>query len=464
MENTMTDKELVAKALSTPSGYAEIRLKMKLHPTHAKVLNSLFSKDNVRVSLLAGNSTGKTTSVVTAAVLYSIEIRNCLVVATSGVFRQITGQIMPALKKYSNLFPGWEFLENSISVGGIKKFIAFASDSEGMAQGWHSKPDQPLLVILDEAATIKMGLYSAIERCHPTYMLVTGSPLLSEGMFYDIETKAQFYKDYIHFKLPATECVESKGYWIKDKVLDDMINRWGREHPLVKSSVYAEFADNIEGAILSLSALEKCINNPPTYVPGPRCCGIDFGGGVAETAIYLRLGNRVTREDAFVLSDTMETVGRIVKCLKRLRYEIGLLDSEINADSDGIGLPMIDRLAEQGFKVNKFHGGSAAINDTEYRNLIAEAWINACRKIEKCELIIAPDDVELRLQLLSRQAKLNSSGKMQLEAKADMAARNVVSPDRADSFVMAVNGPISSGEITFASAYIPRRATTYMTF
>jgi hypothetical protein len=446
------DKQAIIESLASPSGYATVRLRIKLHPKQAQVLDALF--EHKKVVFRCGNGVGKTSVVMVCAILYALEMLNAQVVSTSATYRQVVAQLIPCLKKYSALYPQWQFLDNTIVIGGVKKYIGFSAGPDAASfQGFHEYPGQPLLMLVDEAAGVGSNIFEQIDRCQPTYYLCCGSPLSPEGVFYQMESDPKVYKFFRHYKLNQYECLKENGYWIDRLSIEQMIAKWGgAEHPLVKSSVFGEFAENIEGSIISLSALEKCLSNPPVYMPGPRCCGIDFGGGVAETAIYLRIGNKVTREDSFVLSDTMETVGRIVKVLKRLRFEVGLLDNEINADSDGIGLPMIDRLSENGFKINKFHGGSPAVNSEEYRNLIAEAWINACRKIEKCELIIDANDIELRMQLLSRKAKLNSSGKLQLEAKVDMAARNVASPDRADSFVMAVNGPIPSGEITWAQS------------
>jgi hypothetical protein len=450
----LTDQEILARAISVPSGYAKLVLKINLHPIQAQVLDSLFN--DKKVVFRCANGVGKTSIVLVCAILYALHILNAQVVSTSATYRQVVAQLIPNLKRYSHLYPDWQFLDNTIVINGLKKYIGFSAGPDAASfQGFHEYPGQPLLMLVDEAAGVGANIFEQIDRCQPTYYLCCGSPLSPEGEFYKMETDPNVYRFFKHYKLSQYQCLKEDGYWIDRLNIEQMIAKWGgKEHPLVQSSVFGEFCANIEGAILSLSALEKCINNPPIYVPGPRCSGIDFGGGIAETAIYMRIGNKVTREDAFVLSDTMETVGRIVKCLKRLRFEVGLLDNEINADSDGIGLPMIDRLVENGFKVNKFHGGAPAINTEEYRNLIAEAWISACRKIEKCELIIDPNDIELRMQLLSRKAKLNSNGKMQLEAKIDMAARNVASPDRADSFVMAVNGPIPSGELTFVQSKV----------
>jgi hypothetical protein len=433
---TLTDQEILAAVMAMPDGYAKLRLKMDLHPIHTEVLNALFSKEDMRISFRAGNNTGKTSSVVATAILYGIEIRNCLVVATSGVYRQITGQMIPAIKRYSHLFPGWEFLENCITINGVKKFIAFSNADEGAAQGWHSQPGQPLLVILDEAGSIGPGLYLAIERCHPTYMLVTGSPLDPAGMFYDIETKPEISKDYQHFLLPATECTISKGYWIKDENLEDMIGRWGKDSPLVLSSIYAQFSKSSENSIISFSALDKCLNANIPFMPGDRQVGIDLAAGRDENVLMYRCGNMVKIIKAWHNKDTMAAVGECIIELNKLKESVGLKANEVYVDSDGLGLPCAQRMCELGWHINMFHGGSSP-SDKSYKNKIAECWIEGAKRIVNCNIIL-PNDPELKSQLLNRKQKINSSGTLQLESKEDAAKRGISSPDRGDALMLCL--------------------------
>jgi len=448
---TKEDIEMVTKLLSTPSGYASLKLKMKLHPKQKLVLDNIFNTSKSKVILRTANGIGKTSIIITAAILYALEMLNAQVISTSATYRQVVTQLIPCLKQYSHLYPRWRFLDNSISINGISRYIGFSTDDESTAQGFHDKPGMPLLMIVDEAAGVKDTIFGAfMERCDPSYLLIVGSPLGAEGMFYKIETDANFMKQFKHYTITALECTKSKGYWLDDNSINTRITNWGRMHPLVLSSIFAQFSSNTENGIISLSAIERCINNPPTFKPGVRRVGIDFAAGGDQNAIALRQGNRVSIIKKWRNKDTMSAVGEMVIELNKLKVSIGLLPNEVYGDASGLGLPMIDRLRELGWDIHHFFGQSKA-QDDNYRYKITECWIAGCKKIENCEVVL-PNDIELKGQLLSRKQKLNSSGKMELESKKDMMSRGVESPDIADAVLMAMDDG-SQGAITSAHGF-----------
>ena len=200
MSYTKEQIEAVRAMRDKPSLYSKFRLKLNLHPTQAAVLDSLFEKPKNKVSLKACNESGKTSHVIAPAILYALEMRNSIVVSTSATFRQITKQLIPYLKQYSGNYPSWEFLDNSIKINGETRYIGFATTEDAKFQGYHEKPDNPLLIIVDEAAGVKDDIFQSIGRCNPTWLLVAGSPLSPEGVFYSIETEPNMYKQFIHFK------------------------------------------------------------------------------------------------------------------------------------------------------------------------------------------------------------------------------------------------------------------------
>ena len=453
------DITVLADALSTASGYATVKLGMKPHPTQAAVMDSVFSAKRTRTSFLCGNSIGKTSVVAATCILYGLDILGCRVISTAAVFRQITEQLIPNLKAYAHLFPAWRFLDNAISINGVNQYLGVASTSEGDFQGFHGNDAKKLLLIVDEASAVQENIFRAIDRCNADYLLVMGSPLDPAGVFYDIRTNPKFKSIFNHFHLSQLQCLKKDGYWIDDTSIDEMVLKWGRYHPLVLSSIYGEFATDSENSIITLSAYEKCINSPPKYIPNPNIkrVGIDFAAGRAESVMFLLEGNRTRMLKSWKDKDTMQTVGKMVVELNNLKRDIGLVGIDIEGDADGLGLPMIDRLKELGWNINRFHGNSPPVSE-EYKNRITESWIEGCRKIRNCEIIL-PEDNELKMQILSRQQKLNSSGKLQLESKEDMAARGIQSPDRADSLFMALCAS-NSGEITFIRTP-PRREKQY---
>ncbi len=442
------DRDLYFRSLAQPSVYATFRLGMTPHIIHRNILDTLFAKKGSKVIFRAANGVGKTSTVLTAAILYALEHLDAQVISTAAVYRQIGQQLIPNLKSFSHLFPRtWKFMDSGISINGMDMYVGFSSDDESQAQGWHEKPNQPLLICVDEAAGVSDSIFRAFDRCQPTYMLICGSPLDPEGFFYQAETEEKKYKFYHHFKMTQFDCLKSKGYWIKDELVSENIEKWGEGHPWVLSSIYAEFCNQNENQIISLSQLLGCLRNPPEQEYGKRQVGIDVAAGTAENVIALRHGNKISLVHCWREKDTMAAVGKIKIELDKLKRLIGLQASEVYIDSDGMGIVVHDRLHELGWKINAFHGNFTPSDENHYTNIIAEAWIEGCRKIALKEIII-PDDKELHGQLLGRQQKLNSSGKMQLENKKDLQARGVISPDRADAVMIALSDALTSGLVT----------------
>jgi len=429
----------IVQALSIPSGYAKFFLKLKLHPTQTKVLDTLFDKPKNKVCFQCGNEVGKSAVIAVVSILYAIHIRNCMVVSTSATFRQITKQLIPYLKQYSSLYPTWQFTDNSIKINGETRYIGFSTDSEAFFQGYHETPERPLLIIVDEAAGVSDNIFQAVARCNPTYLAILGSPLGPEGFFYSACTEVNTMKAFKHFKLTKYECTKDKGWWLDKSDIDNLIQIWGQAHPLILSSVYAEFSTNIEGGIITLTEIDKCLRNPSLPVGNDKHVAIDVAAGRDSNVIAMRIGNQVSIIKTWKDADTMNAAYTIVNELNKLKASHNLTAGDVSLDADGLGLPVLHRLKELGWPVNDFHGNSTS-SDNITKNRITDCWINGCKKIRNGSITI-PDNQELKLQLTSRKSFMAQSGKLQLESKEDMRARGIPSPDIADAILMAIDSP-----------------------
>ena len=66
------------------------------------------------------------------------------------------------------------------------------------------------------------------------------------------------------------------GWWLDEMDINNFISQWGgRDHPLVLSSVYAEFAENIVNGLITLSELNKSYEFLPPFISGTKHVGID---------------------------------------------------------------------------------------------------------------------------------------------------------------------------------------------
>jgi hypothetical protein len=94
-------------------------------------------------------------------------------------------------------------------------------------------------------------------------------------------------------------------------------------------------------------------------------------------------------------------------------------------------------MMEERFYLQRFNNGSPAKRSDIYANLAAEWWSTVGQMVERRQIII-PNDEKLIGQLTSRRKLYDSKGHEKLESKADLKARGVESPDRADALIGAI--------------------------
>jgi phage terminase large subunit len=366
------------------------------------------------------------------------------VVSTAGVFRQVSEQLIPSLKSFSHLYPEthWKFLDKSIKRFNPRKrtwidcYTGFATKDEHAFQGFHQDNDMPLLLIIDESQGVPDQIFKAAEdRCNPTYFLAAGSPGDPAGMFYDMETKLAPF--YVHHKLRRVDCTKSKGWWIDDADIDRMIAKHGIDNPFVQSTIFAEFSEIVENALISLSEYDRGVENAPQPAGNDLHCVLDFAAGRDKNVVAMRKGNKVWIEKKWQEKNTMAAVGEFLFILNKFKREYGLEPWQVTGDADGLGIGMIHRLKEMGWPIYEFHNNAAPRFEDGYRNASAEVWAEAANKIKRGEIIL-PDDPELKAQVLGRKCKRNSSGKLELESKEDMKKRGLSSPDEADAVLGAM--------------------------
>ena len=433
-ERNLRAVEAISEKVTTASQlqhFPEMILGIKPYKWQAEVLEALNPKES-RVALKAANGSGKTSLVAASAVLWHmVRFPESLVVTTAGVWRQVEGQLWPTLKKYAGgLGGGWRTTSNELEYKNGARAIGFSTNEAGKFEGWHRQgPTENLLMIVDEAKTVPDCIFEAIARCQPSRLLVMSSPGASAGSFYEAFTKQR--KSWDNFSVTAFDCPHITQAWI-----DEQVEIYGEDSPLVRSMIYGEFYDDSgEGLVIPLKTLEGCLQNPPKHEKGGRIAFVDFAAGGDECVFALREGNKVTEMICWRDRDTNRTIGEIISLMDRF----GLEADEVYADEGGLGLPLCDSLMAAGYDIHRVNFGARPF-DTRYANRSAEMWHTAARSIQRQEVIL-PDDPTLHQQMVTRRADVSRTGKLGVEAKDRMKTRGLDSPDRAD----AVLGCISCG-------------------
>jgi hypothetical protein len=113
------------------------------------------------------------------------------------------------------------------------------------------------------------------------------------------------------------------------------------------------------------------------------------------------------------------------------------------SDADGLGESMADMLSEMHIPSLEFHGGysAKAMDERHFKNLRTQFYNIVALKFEKgyydLRQMNEKDFELLRSQLCSIRVKApDGMGRLQIETKEDMLARQIKSPDYADCFSM----------------------------
>jgi hypothetical protein len=438
-------QEEILEDLSKPSAFASNVLGINLYDWQRKVLRDLEPRD-CRVALRAANGSGKTSTVISAILIWhALVYPRSIAVTTAGVFRQVESQLWPSLRNHiAKLGGAWEVTSGEIRYlhpnGNTSRIIGYSATDPGRAEGWHAEDHEyhPLLMVVDEAKTVADPLFEAISRCQPTRLLIASSPGGTSGAFYRAFTKeANMWQKHA---VTAFDCPH-----ITQAQIDEVTQRYGEKHPLTRSMIYGEFVDiGLESLVINLTQLQNCYNTPPRFRPGVRIAGVDFAAGGDQNVICISDGNKILPMIAWREKDTMAAVGRFIVEFKKA----GLEANNIYADSGGMGMVMCDALAEAGWVVNRVNFGATAYDNNAYTNRSAEMWYGMAKKIEDAEIIL-PEDEDLTAQLTCRRTITNSKGKLGVESKDSMRARGIASPDRADALALCLSSTNMGLDLTF---------------
>lgn len=381
-----------------------------------------------RVALKAANGSGKTDVLVASIVLWhALAFKGSITVITSGAWRQVKDQLFPSIKRHSEKFPGWKFNDHDFTTPDGSVCVGFSTDDAGKFEGYHAKDvnTQPLLIVIDEAKSVKEDIFHAKARCQPTRELIVSSPGGSTGEFYNaFNKKAGLYKTHT---VTAYDCPHISRKWI-----DEQIAEYGIDHPLVRSMVFAEFMDMGEdGTVIPLGVLERNYNTLiQANTSGEVHAFCDFAAGGDENVLAIRRGNVCEIVKAWRETNTMIACGEFISMFNRLN----LKPEWISGDAGGMGKVWCDRFAELGWNINRVNFGGKPDRKDMYSNRAAEIWGEGARCIENKKYILPKNDDIFKKQIISRKWEgFYSDGKLRLESKEKMRSMGIHSPDRAEA-------------------------------
>ena len=400
-----------------------------------------YINDHQRTSLVAANGSGKTAAVIAPTILWWLtNYPKGRVVITSGSWRQVLLQLWPAMELYRGnpTFAGWIWNQAEIRTPQGGWASGFSTDSPGRAEGYHATIDSPVLYVLDEAKTIPDGIKTAVDRCTCSRILAASSPGAPYGWFY--RTQYEEADHWKRVKVRSDQCAH-----IKPEKRERDLAIYGENHPIYRSMHLAEFAEDVDRLLISSERLRMSLEEQPPVVDGNIVAFCDFAAGRDENVLAIRRGNSARLIKTWTEKDTMQGVRQFIKLFE----SESLKPSMIWGDADGLGSVMIDAMTEQGWRINRFHGGARSREPNEYANLIGEVWHIGCREIERGRVNLGELDPITFKQLTTRKTEWNDTGKLRIQSKETMRISGLKSPDRADALLgCIVCGPEMNGAIT----------------
>jgi hypothetical protein len=345
--------------------------------------------------------------------------------------------------------PEWKLNEELIAFGRKPADYLDPTTASAAFQGIHARS---LLVVLDEGSGIPDWLANACETLitnEESRLLIIGNPDNPVSYFAKAFSPAS---DFHQITITAFDCPAFTGEEVSEDLaskltsrlwVEERVKRWGKNSPMYKSKVLAEFPDVTDDTVFTPQLLSMCVTNDRSRqavaAKRPRF-GLDVARlGPDESVLYMNHDGYCRLKAIWFKQETMESVGTF----RRKINPQGQPDNPKLAwttvvDVNGLGAGVYDRLKELGYPVVPFNGGERAYNPLKYKNRRAEAYWEAREMMEAGLIDLEPEDHDLMAELMEIHFKDTSTGQKLIEPKEDIAQRLGHSPDRADAFVMSL--------------------------
>jgi hypothetical protein len=381
------------------------------------------------------------------------------VVTTAGAWRQLQRYLWPEIHKWSKRLRS-PLLRNVLLTIELKlrygQAFAVASDDPANIEGAHA---DEILYIIDEAKNVPPAFWDAIEGAMATgaaYCLANSTPGKAEGRLYEIHAKRPGYEDWTTLHITLEDAV--KAGRIRPEWAEARARQWGKTSPVYINRVLGEFSTTDSDGVIPLEWLEVANELWQDLAEAHRLeasplsvvsADVATEEGVDKTIITTRHGNVLSRIIVLPEADTMKTTGKVKELIDTVGPVAKKKQPIAVIDAIGVGTGVVDRLREQGVKVDAFQSaGKAARKDKTgeltFLNRRAEAWwclrdlLNPAFGVE----VAIPDDPVLIGDLVAPKWDQTSTGHIKIEDKDEVRKRLGRSPDEGDAVVMNFNARI----------------------
>ena len=318
-----------------------------------------------------------------------------------------------------------------------------AGQPENLA-GYH---DDYMLFIVDEASGVNEAMFPVIEGAISTGTLVIliliGNPTRNQGTFFDSHCRPVVAKNYhqVHVDLSKTTRVSKE--WV-----ERMVDKYGRDSPVVKVRCYGEFADTDSSQLIPLQWLADAAEReaiPDGSLPRLRVTVDVADGGEDFTVITVAMMyDTVThflKQEKFNFPSSESPILAAQAAIKMFKDFNGRKDQDdIVVDSLGVGAGTAGYVMQQGYLTVTYKGGESSDDSDKWRNRRTQSYI--CLRDEHREKRVCYADNftdewdDFTAQMCSVKTKPGSERVEELMTKEEMKRKGIKSPDMADGCAM----------------------------
>ncbi len=434
-----------------------------IYPLIRNQINPLTGRPLNKFTIRSMHGPGKTFFMAAVIIWFHFSYKS-LSPATAPTIKQLKNRLWPNIRKIQGM--GNHFWRKAFEVRATDavwykdpdwKCAAETGATPENLQGYHPI-ERALIVTVDEASGVDEEMFPVIDSALSVgeilILLLIGNPTKIQGTFADSHLKEKVAQYYYQIHVDLTKTTRVSRQWVKE-----MVDKYGRDSPVVKVRCYGEFADEDEDQLISLEWLQAARNRshiPDGSIPRRRISVDCADGGANFTVITTSIRyasftffKKQTKHSWPSGTATTETVDEIERIWKR----DGMLKAngdDIVVDSLGVGAGVTSGCIKLGLPVIRYMGGSKSDDPNEWRCRRVQSYMVLRDNYRDGNIVLADDFVDEDewddhdAQLCSIKRKPGMEKVEDLLTKKEMVDKNILSPDRADSEAMqcATQAPI----------------------
>ncbi len=428
-------KELLAmypEAEASPEAFALKVLNLTPTGQQADFFRAL-AEPGARVAVRSGHGTGKSTALAVAALWFLATREDALVPCTAPTAHQLHDVLWRELRRLVRRMPEgtrerFQATSDRIRMEGSAGMIVARTarpENPDALQGFHA-PE--ILFIIDEAAGVANAVFEVARGALSTpsaRVALAGNPTRLSGYFHNAFHSARETWNRLVFS-----CLDSP--LVDPEFGKGIAAEYGEGSDMYRVRVLGEFPECGARSLISRKLVEASMarrlpatmaNRAPLVIGlDPAWLGEDRSAAVWRRGVHAGVLFGVRSQDTLQLAELMAC------------RAAELLPDMIFVDQTGVGAGVYDLLKRTGHPVTGVSFAQTPLNPDRYFNRRAEIW---CRVKDWLDAGgVLDGHADLKADLIGPEYRFTGVGKIQLEAKEEMRARGLPSPDYGDALAL----------------------------